>query len=151
MKRYQDWPGRLKDYIEVAEKRPFSWGRFNCCHFVSGGIEALSGEDVSVLFSAGAIRGVVSARKQLKAFSGGGVLEMAETIAEASGMEPVRPAMAGRGDVVYLKDGTSEALGLVSLNGKQALFLMPPVEGDLSDGGFVRVPVLACQKAWKIP
>jgi len=143
MMRREDWPERLREYFEAAEKRPFSWGNHNCCHFAAGAVVAQTDVDPTACFTGTNIRGRVSAYKRVRAFAGGGVRELTAKISEDLGMDEVVPAMAGRGDIVCLEIEGCDALGVVDLNPRNARFLLP-------ERGLVRLPVLKCVKAWKV-
>jgi hypothetical protein len=43
--RYRDWTTRLSNTIKAATERPFSWGEFDCCLFVSDCCVAVCGVD----------------------------------------------------------------------------------------------------------
>ncbi|MPT00937.1 MAG: hypothetical protein E2581_20910 [Pseudomonas sp.] len=43
--RYRDWPARLHETIQAASERPFLWGEFDCCLFVSDCSIAICGVD----------------------------------------------------------------------------------------------------------
>jgi len=45
MKRYQDWPERLRKYIDQRLTRQMEWGKNDCVLFTAGAIEAMSGSD----------------------------------------------------------------------------------------------------------
>jgi len=48
--RVTNWPDVLAEQIEVARLKPFVWGSWDCCHFVTAVIIALTGEDHSTKF-----------------------------------------------------------------------------------------------------
>lgn len=45
MRRYPDWPIRLNRYLAKVADRKFRIGRHDCCRFIAGAVEAMTGED----------------------------------------------------------------------------------------------------------
>lgn len=141
--RKEDWPERLKSYLQEAATRSFSWKDFNCCTFACGGIGAMTGNDPAKLFPTAKVQGRKSAYATLKKFSGGGVLETARKITAELGLEEIPPKKAGRGDIVFIETEDGGALGLVDLSGVYAVVLQP-------GGGFGRHAAADCKAAWRV-
>jgi len=64
-------------------------------------------------------------------------------LAAEFGFEPIRPAMASRGDIVILKDdGGRKALGIVDMDGRFVV--------GATEQGLVRLPRARALKAWRV-
>jgi len=90
--RVTNWPDVLADQIERARSKPFVWGSWDCCHFVTEVIIALTGTDHRTQFPSYTTEDEAYA---IVAAHGGmqGLIEHA--------LGPSKPAaFAGRGDVV---------------------------------------------------
>lgn len=46
--RVSNWEQTLSDYLISKRKEPFSYGSFDCAHFVAGAVEAITGENPMV-------------------------------------------------------------------------------------------------------
>jgi hypothetical protein len=139
--RHHDWEIRLDRYLIAAGKRSFEWGQFDCILFSLGGAEAMTGID-----AASAIRGRYStslgAAKHMRRLYKAANLDhaCAAFAAEWAG-EEISPLMAQRGDIA-LADVPAASLGLVSLDGRTAVFLQ--------ESGIVKLPVRQCRRAWRV-
>ena len=156
MTRHDLWPSRLAACIASARERPYRLGEWDCPTFVAACIEAMTGVDVRSHFR-GHYHDIASARAWMRAFSRGGQLAEAASIVAARIGAPLIPVkLAGRGDVVLidLRDAAGlaeggpghmdgdEALGVVDLDGRRALFPAPR--------GFTALPLRLCKLAWRI-
>jgi hypothetical protein len=150
LRRREDWPRRLVEFLEAAHGRPFSWGTFDCCLFACDAVEAMTGVDPARPFR-GRYRTRRGAYAALKRFTGsrhcrGGLKETAERIAGELGMPEVRPLMAQRGDVVLIESAPGErgdALGIVDMTGRHVSVVAP-------DSGYRRLPLAAAERAWRV-
>lgn len=108
VKRFENWPKLLSDYLVERKKMPFEWGKNDCLSFVAGAIFAVSGQDFHEEYST-----EEEANEILKKH--GGVIGMISNRLGHEGSENVR--MAGRGDVVvaYLPN---LAAGIVDDSGR---------------------------------
>ncbi len=140
MNRTEGWPARLKEFLKAAEKRPFSWKKFNCCLFSCNGVEVQTGFNPASLFPVDRVTNRRTATRAIKSFAGS-VEDTARTIAGQLSMREVSPLAAGRGDVVLLDEGGG-ALGLVDLRATEAVFM--------TETGLVWRPLSVCQTAWRI-
>ena len=142
MKRINGWEGRLADYLEERRAMPFEWGAHDCCRFACAGLVAQGLPDpMAGVRAYKTARGAAGAIKRL----GGSLDDAATTLAANAGLHEVAPAFAGRGCVVLADIETpggeiEPALGLVSLDGTQALFA-----GD----GLVWRQIKDCRRAWQ--
>ena len=142
MKRINGWEGRLADYLEERRAMPFEWGAHDCCRFACAGLVAQGLPDpMAGVRAYKTPRGAAGAIKRL----GGTLDDAATTLAANAGLHEVAPAFAGRGCVVLadIETPTGEiepALGLVNLDGTQALFA--------GKGGLVWRRLADCRRAW---
>ena len=113
IRRYSDWPRRLEMFIEYRKTIPFRWGKNDCCLFAADAIESMTGVDLAREFR-GTYKTELGAMRHL--LKEGSVFGIACRIARNAGIKPCAGAMAGRGDVVYVK-GEQHALGVVGLSG----------------------------------
>ena len=93
--RFCDWPERMSEEI-ARHDRPFSWGKNDCCTFAADVVEAVCGVDHMALFRGqyGCPRSAaLLLRKQ-------GFNSLFDYMKSAFG-DPVKPAQARRGDVVF--------------------------------------------------
>lgn len=47
MKRANDWPTRLAEFLLSKRSEPFQWGKNDCCLFAADAILAMGGNDVA--------------------------------------------------------------------------------------------------------
>lgn len=130
MERISNWEQAFSDYIENKRNEPFQYGINDCCTFVFGAIEAITGMDKMPEFR-GKYDSSIAAAKALREI-GFGTLEATVD----SKLPVVEIGKAQRGDVAMF-DGS---LGIVA--GSFAWFV--------SDDGLERVPREDWAKAWSV-
>lgn len=130
MTRASDWEKRLTAYIGEKRAAPFEWGVNDCCHFVAGAVEAMTGENPMTEFT-GRYDDNLGARVLLREI-GAGTLEKALD----ERFPPIPVGSAQRGDIAML-DGN---LGIVM--GNYAWFV--------SDDGLERCPLDLWDKCWSV-
>lgn len=136
--RRDDWPTRLQDEIDRGAKRPFRYGRHDCCLAVTRCIKAMTGIETAKPF-----RGYGNERDAFRTLARhGGVVGIAERVAREQGFEEIAPMKAQRGDIVLL-DTPREALGVVDLTGRTVLTAA-------RGGGWRRFAVSDAKRAWRI-
>ena len=150
LKRHEDWPTRLDQFLAERREQPFIWGRHDCCLFASDAIHAMTGTDVAADFPP--YDTALGARKALKEYAGASsVAELADWIAELYGIREIPPSFAQRGDVVLLNRDrlggelptpAGQTLGIVALDGEE---IWAPGEFRL-----VSVPLEVAERAWRI-
>lgn len=143
--RLDNWPILLDQHIQAAGRRPFAWGRHDCCTFACDGALAITGADPMGSLR-GAYRDAASASRALIRFAGGGLDEAAIRLGQVAGYQAVFPLNAQRGDIVLAEvmtdRGAAPALGLIGLDGQSALFA--------AANGLARLPINACRLAWRV-
>ena len=50
--RLPDWQPRLQALIQARLAAPFAWGEHDCCLFVCDAVQAITGQDLSLLLAA---------------------------------------------------------------------------------------------------
>ena len=142
MKRDVHWQGLLRAYLAETFGSTFAWGTNDCCTFATDWVLRCTGEDVYSDFR-GKYDSALSSARVLKEVAGEPTLEAAALyVTHKHAMPEVPVLLARRGDVVYRKDGSDERLGIVHLNGRNAVFLLAT--------GWMTEPVSVCARAWRV-
>jgi hypothetical protein len=129
MKRREDWPERLADYLDAQRDVAFDWASHSCAAFAAGAVEAMSGEavDIPAHGSAREAAGLLAARG------------LRERIGDMFGPEIV-PALAQRGDLV-----------LVDIAGCESVAVCIGTEAaGPGDAGLLTVPMRLAVAAWRV-
>lgn len=132
--RKDNWPALFNAYIEHRRDMPFAWGSHDCCMFAAEGVRAITGVDLGRPFRR-RYKCARGAANVLRKFGGD-----VANIPGALGLPAIRPAQAGRGDMVCYEFNGRNTLGLCC--GLQSVFVAPH--------GLMFVQTLACTAAWKI-
>jgi hypothetical protein len=128
MRRLQDWPERLSDYIEQCRDRPFEWCVHDCATMALGAVEAMTGQRLmETPYS--------DARGAAAYMASPGIAATVDGLLEA---EPT--AFAQRGDVVLLLIDGRQTLG-VCIGGEAAA---------PGEAGLVTVPMRLATAAWRV-
>jgi hypothetical protein len=141
MKRFQDWPTRLHDYLQSALRRPFDWGSHDCALHVCNAVLAITGVDMAADFRL-SYSNVGAAAKAMRAYAGGGLEDLVDKMAAAHALKEISPKLARRGDVVLFDTEHGATLGIVGLDGATA--------HAVGMQGATGVPVLKCRRAWRV-
>lgn len=108
MSRPEDWPERLAAFFEARGATPFAWGSNDCVTFAAGWLRELSGIDVL----AGIGPWADEAEAEALLAERGGLVAAAEAALAGAGIPEIAPELAGRGDIVLLRAGNDEPLGI---------------------------------------
>ncbi len=138
MKRYPNWPQILETEIARAARRRFAWGKWDCALFAANVVRAMTGEDPAKAYR-GRYKTEVGSRRALKRY-GGGTLRRATTRALGAPLASVKKAQ--RGDVVLFKTLSGQTLGIVDLDGINAV--------AMDHLGVGRRPLREAVAAWRI-
>lgn len=137
MKRFEEWPRILTDFLRERQGVPFEWGQNDCLLFCADAIQAMTGEDLGA-----DVRGTYTDEA--------GALEVIETFGESVEDilsqrlgEPKPISYAMRGDIVTLESGGRLCAGVVDETGRRAAVF---VEGR----GLARVKLADCHQAWTV-
>jgi hypothetical protein len=143
IKRKQEWPELLHEYIDSNVSTPFAYGVHDCCLFVADAVQAITDVDLAVDYR-GKYTDLKSSLHVIKDVTGGSTVE--DVIVHAAQQSELTecPSVlyAQRGDVVLLDHDETLALGIVHLDGVHALFV--------SESGLHKLPVKQCRRAWRI-
>lgn len=153
-RRKKGWETSLVNFLAANEWAPFVWGVHDCCRFACLGLVAQGLPDpMPAKFRR--YKTAIGAAGAIRRLGGDGGLDAAATkLAGGAGLREVPTAFAGRGSVVLADLEVETAggavmphLGLVGLDGLEALF----VSADAGlQGGYRRVPLAGCRRAWKV-
>lgn len=130
--RLHDWQLRLESFARERQEMPFQWGRNDCALFAADAVQALTGERLLPN-----MRGYSNVRDALRLIDAAGGLR---SIACHALGGFVLPAYARVGDVVLVKDGKREALGMC--NGGSVIGPGP--------AGMVAIGMDAALAAWRV-
>jgi hypothetical protein len=136
--RLKQWESNLARCIASARSRKFAWSEHDCAKFVCECIQAVTGADVYSAF-----RGRYTDRRSMVKVIreyGAALSELASTIAQQSGLQPIPLSLARRGDVVLVNEGKFNSLAVV--DGVYAL--------GAAERGLARVPRKHWKLAWKV-
>lgn len=131
MKRYEDWPRRLSEFLDRHRMKPFAWGENDCAYFAGKAVEALTGEDHYTKYK---YKTEAGAYKIIK--KNGGIEGI---ISKALGEGHGNIYSAKRGDVVIMKLPEKTA-GIVDDSGQFV--------ASLSKDGIVRLPLNRVWRVW---
>lgn len=132
--RHSDWSLRLAKLLRESQDKPFIWGEFDCCLFVSDCAVAVCGVDPAEAYR-GRYKTEVGAKRALIKIHGS-----IEAAFDAC-FERIDPALVQRGDIITYKDDDGLSAAAVSWsNGFWAA---------LRDGGVGRIE---CEPvaAWRV-
>lgn len=135
LKRLDDWPEKLAEFIHARTEKVFEWGQNDCAIFAADGIHAITEIDV-----AADLRGTYSTASQaVDIVTARGGLEAIATSVLGEPME--NKLMIQRGDVA-----------LVKINGRESLTICIGSElaGPGVDFGVVLIPIMDAIKVWKV-
>lgn len=105
MKRVANWTAALQAKIEASKAKPFVWGENDCFTFAADCVFAITGED-KMAKRRGKYKTELGANKMLKRVGG------VEAAITSELGEPMAPAFAQRGDVVYFVGAMGETAGV---------------------------------------
>lgn len=138
MKRYENWPELLDDFLRERRESAFKWGENDCALFVADAVQIMTGFDI-----AAGLRGAYKTEGDLIALFGDDVMKRFETIFEnhlADYVDPIEVSRAQRGDIVMWKGEIFSSLGICY--GYHSFFTGP--------AGVVAMPTLDSVRAWKV-
>ena len=141
MKRLEQWPELLHDFLERAEVRPFGWGVVDCALFTCDAVLVMTGVDLAVDFR-GEYLNVGGAVKRMRRFAGAGLEAVAAKVTAQHEMPEIPAKLAQRGDVVLVDGEKEPALGIVSLDAQWAVTITPQ--------GAQKWPTLGARRAWRV-
>ena len=143
VKRKQNWEFALHEFFTGRAGDPFVYGTNDCAIFVADAVKAATGTDIACDFR-GKYKTELGSLKALRQVCGGTTVEHAIEYASRQHALEELPSVyyAHRGDVVLFDNVDGKALGIVYLNGKDAVFTGPD--------GLRKIPVKQCKRAWRV-
>jgi hypothetical protein len=142
--RTHTWEADLHQYLAGQLDQQFQFSVRDCCLFVCDAIQAMTGTDVAADFR-GRYSTAIGAARTIKRVTGTGptVEDAAVYVTEKFGMPKLDAVLlAQRGDVVLYDSDAGTILGLVALNGRDALFV--------TETAMHRIPLSECRSAWRV-
>ena len=142
MRRLPDWLSRFERFLSAHRTDRFVYGSWDCCLFVCDAIEVMTGTDPAQAFR-GSYAPRAEAMAAVRAYTGtASIRVLARKITAEHGMELVPGLNARRGDLVMFRRPRSWSLGIVALNGFEAM--------ALDAGGIVMKPIAEACFAWRV-
>lgn len=120
--RIEQWVKPFNNYMEAAFQRSFLWGEFDCCFFVAGVVEAVTGQDVTTQH-VGKYDSEETALEYLLQF--GGLAELFDASFLPLGAIKTTALYAKRGDVMLIElpaENGPELMGAVCMGSRIAFF-----------------------------
>ena len=146
MTRKSNWPELLADFLEEAKKdRKFSYGEHGCALFTADAISVMTGQDPAAFFR-NAYKGKGGATRILKKFAKGGLEKAVDKITKDNGMEEIPVLLARRGDVVFIDTPLGSLIGIVNLDGKNAV----SASNYSEERALEPWPLSGCRRAWRV-
>lgn len=142
LKRVSDWDKRLAEFIQSRRNMPHTPGQQDCAMFACDAVLAITGTDI-----ASEIRGKYTteaeAQALIQSLTGGlGIPSYIEHLTETYEIPECPIKRARRGDIVTVTLPKSSTFGVVGTDGSTAYFAV--------EHGLEAIPVLQCERAWRI-
>lgn len=142
MRRKENWPELLDEFLRERLDSPFEWGVNDCGLFAADCIRHLTGLDLAAPLR-DAYHDEESARDALNRACGGGDLTAyVEMTCRQHRFQEVPLLTAQRGDLLLHISELGPTLLILSLDGWQAVGPSPQ--------GLQQVPLDRCSRAWRI-
>lgn len=138
IKRKSNWPEILSEELDKADKRPFEFGKHDCCLFAANILKAMTGND----FACG-LRNYRSAAGSIRMLQtkGAGTLSKTMTvIMRERKCKSIPPAQARRGDLVMAVPSETDELAVGICVGTHAAF---------ATDGVSYLPMAEVKRAWR--
>lgn len=139
-RRVSDWPTKLAEFIEQRRKKPFVWGKYDCCLFAADSTLLLTGIDMASDLR-GQYSGWHSATRLVHSL--GGIERIVEDRCAEHGFDELTNRFsAQRGDIVICEfdDASGPSVGVCV--GKQCAFTY--------NDGLIFYPLALVQRSWRI-
>jgi hypothetical protein len=142
MTRRPDWQARLDSFLREHQQHPFAYGSWDCCLWVCRAISVMTDIDPARSF-----RNHYNSRDEalslIEAATGTtSVRAIVERVTAELWMPEVPVLFAQRGDVLLLKRARDYSLGLVAMNGREAIVARAR--------GLCCVPLSRALRAWRV-
>lgn len=142
LKRKDNWPKLMAQFIESRLDTPFAWGTNDCGTFAADLIEVLTGVDVSISIQR-TYTDQAGAEAALLAAAGGGIVEFLNKVVTDYGMKEVHINFAQRGDLsLYQHPVLGPTIVIVGMDGLRVI--------GPGDKGLAHYKKSDCEKAWRV-
>jgi hypothetical protein len=143
LKRINHWDKALHDFVDSRAGKPFAWGSNDCALFVCDAVQALTETDIASEFR-DKYTTQLGAVKLIREVTGSTTVEdVAAHVTQQFEMKELPSVLfAQRGDVVLFDGEEGPALGIVYLDGRNAVFV--------GEGGLHKIAVSKCRRAWRL-
>ena len=142
MRRRSDWQRVLDEFLRANQGRPFEYGKWDCCLFVCDAIAEMTGIDLAAPYRGQYSTRVGAMRAMRKQLGTASIQAVAANAAATHHMPEAPVPLAHRGDMVLVGRGRDYSLGLVALNGRDAIVA--------SKRGLWRLPLSRAVRAWRV-
>lgn len=141
--RKHTWQQDLHAFVDARAGVPFAWGTNDCALFAADAVLAMTDVDLAADYR-GQYSDANSAAATMAKVTGGTTVEdvLLHAAAEFALTEWPSVKFAQRGDLALLDGEEGLAVGVVYLNGVDAVFVSPE--------GLKRRPVVECRRAWRV-
>lgn len=128
----------LDDYLSSVSGTAFSWGDFNCCHYVSAWVALMEGNG-DPMTGLPRTDSLISARRLIAKLD-----SLPEATTKALSRQPISPLLAQTGDIVYVSNQEGDGfVGLGICVGRRIAML--------TDGStLAALPMSAATMAWRL-
>lgn len=132
LKRLENWPERLAEFIEARREASFEWGVNDCCLFAADAVLEITGVDLADREARYSTEEEAEALLEAR----GGLVGLLA----ATGLRECAVPLAQRGDVVLMADDNLRGLGVV----------LGPYVAHPTLRGLAFIPRGACVRAWAV-
>ena len=101
MKRLDNWPRLLAEYLLLKKNEPFVWGVNDCCRFADGAVIAITGQSMMQSFN------YTNEKEALRLLK-----TSLEALTSNELGQSIKPAFAQRGDVVMIQRSEMPSLAI---------------------------------------
>jgi cell wall-associated NlpC family hydrolase len=152
--RKEHWHLALSNYFDEVAFNRFEFGKFDCCLFIAGAVQAMTGVDIAADYR-GKYADAASAAEALKTIGAG---SLAKSLTALFG-KPRHVAHAKRGDIVLFHDRGDEIGAVGICCGTFSRFIgsideaggVIPADGDEPAQGLIPIPTRMCSLTWAVP
>ncbi len=144
MTRLENWPHLFDVFLFENSARRFKYGEWDCCLFVAGAIQAMTGVDAAAPYRDKYSSRVEALQLAESMHGKKSIQAITESVATSNGMSEISLLHARRGDMVLIKraGGRDFSLGIVSLSGHRILIALGKSIGSL--------PIERGFRAWRV-
>lgn len=132
MKRLNDWPTQLANFLLEKQKQPFEWGNNDCCLFAADAILSMGGQDVAKDVR-GRYKTAIGAHRIMKKLGAGSLVELlTQRLGQPDGV-------ITRGSII-----------VVDSNGEQVAGVFYQKPWALTERGLQSMPLESVVQSWSL-